>query len=572
NIKSRYLDAVTLGGGSAQQDYGSSFGGFLASIQIGAFIALIQIGGFIILRRREKGSLRTSLHDLESSCIDAIGLFALLRFLTILFGITAVIGLPILVPLNYIHHHSGTSARGLDKFSCLNILEDSTQRLWAHLVAAYCFTCLLPGCKRELEKFVILKRSHKQTEYLYLVTDIPRGSAKREIESMFRNLCTSDIVLYATPCVKLPHLDDRSWTKAASRMERELTQSSNTGGRIAVLEIGAASLTSNILPQKIWPLHAYPLGKNLDCVNWNNARRSRTSRTAINIFMAILSFALSCIFALPVTFSASLSQIQDLTKNISWLHWVSRVPPRALEYIQGAAPQLFVGIVVALVPSILIYLSSWHCHVTSAKVEIAYYRYYSAFLFLQAFLLVGLSSSLVVTLSEVLTQPSAIPRVLALNLPKAGNYFISFLTLQGFSLFADLVAQWRWLSVKAFENWMATPTPRHIACLNSRDPFSLTSMYSTVMLLGVIVYSIMTPLALIPSAIGIFALLIAIKPALCHFKDDSTSTGGEIFFNVVNQLFLGLYMMHLCLTGIFISTERKTEKFTSTIQAALTLL
>lgn len=90
-------------------------------------------------------------------------------------------------------------------------------------------------------------------------------------------------------------------------------------------------------------------------------------------------------------------------------------------------------------------------------------------------------------------------------------------------------------------------------------------------LLG-IVYSIMTPLALIPSAIGIFALLIAIKPALCHFKDDSTSTGGEIFFNVVNQLFLGLYMMHLCLTGIFISTERKTEKFTSTIQAALTLL
>jgi len=52
NIKSRYLDAVTLGGGSAQQDYGSSFGGFLASIQIGAFIALIQIGGFIILRRR----------------------------------------------------------------------------------------------------------------------------------------------------------------------------------------------------------------------------------------------------------------------------------------------------------------------------------------------------------------------------------------------------------------------------------------------------------------------------------------------------------------------------------------
>ena len=49
------LDTIAIGNGSAQQDYGSSFDGFLASIQVGAFIAAIQIGGFAILRRRYRG-------------------------------------------------------------------------------------------------------------------------------------------------------------------------------------------------------------------------------------------------------------------------------------------------------------------------------------------------------------------------------------------------------------------------------------------------------------------------------------------------------------------------------------
>ncbi|KEQ57660.1 DUF221-domain-containing protein, partial [Aureobasidium melanogenum CBS 110374] len=152
--------------------------------------------------------------------------------------------------------------------------------------------------------------------------------------------------------------------------------------------------------------------------------------------------------------------MEDLTQNISWLYWVNRIPPRALAYLQGAVPQLLVAAVVALVPSLLRYLSSWHCHVTHAQAEIAYYRYYSAFLFLQAFLLVSISSSLMVTLSEVLNKPSAIPRVLALNLPKAGNYFISFLTLQGFSLFADMIAQWAYLLKKTFKSRFLSSTPR----------------------------------------------------------------------------------------------------------------
>lgn len=38
-------NTIAIGNGSAQQDYGNSFDGFLASIQVGAFVAAVQIGG-----------------------------------------------------------------------------------------------------------------------------------------------------------------------------------------------------------------------------------------------------------------------------------------------------------------------------------------------------------------------------------------------------------------------------------------------------------------------------------------------------------------------------------------------
>jgi hypothetical protein len=49
------LDKIAVSNGSAQQNYGSSFDGFLASIQVGAVVAAIQIGGFVILRKRYRG-------------------------------------------------------------------------------------------------------------------------------------------------------------------------------------------------------------------------------------------------------------------------------------------------------------------------------------------------------------------------------------------------------------------------------------------------------------------------------------------------------------------------------------
>lgn len=80
---------------------------------------------------------------------------------------------------------------------------------------------------------------------------------------------------------------------------------------IAILKVLEADsvVLRGTTPQTILPLHAYRVSENLDSVNWTDARKSFISRTTRNVMMTILSMALSCILAVPVTFSATLGQI-----------------------------------------------------------------------------------------------------------------------------------------------------------------------------------------------------------------------------------------------------------------------
>ena len=83
---------------------------------------------------------------------------------------------------------------------------------------------------------------------------------------------------------------------------------------LAILKIFEAdsAIVRDVMPQTIWPLHTYPVSEALDCINWLNARKPRAQRTVINVIMTVFSLGLSVVLALPVTFSASLGQIEDL--------------------------------------------------------------------------------------------------------------------------------------------------------------------------------------------------------------------------------------------------------------------
>jgi hypothetical protein len=183
-------------------------------------------------------SLYTLFCDLDSSCLDALGLFALLRLLARTFGIAAVLIVPVLVPLNYVHDRSDSSVRGLDKFSCLNILEDQIGRLWAHLAAAYWFTglfCLM--MRHELGKFVNIRHIRKfgETSRSYLITDIPKHTDKIAVETMFRKQYEASVTLYPLGPGKRAFVSSKPYYEGMTRIEKEISRRHRDRGQYEVV-------------------------------------------------------------------------------------------------------------------------------------------------------------------------------------------------------------------------------------------------------------------------------------------------------------------------------------------------
>ena len=89
-----------------------------------------------------------------------------------------------------------------------------------------------------------------------------------------------------------------------------------------------------------------------------------------------------------------------------------------------------------LLPVVLRALTEWQSHPTETAVEMSLQKSYFLFLFVQNFLTVSLSSSITAIAQEVLHGPSSAAALLATNLPRASNYFFSYLALQSLSVSA----------------------------------------------------------------------------------------------------------------------------------------
>ena len=157
------------------------------------------------------------------------------------------------------------------------------------------------------------------------------------------------------------------------------------------------------------------------------------------VFVAVCGLII--LWGIPVTFTGLLSQINYLTTQYKWLEWLSRAPKVVLSILQGILPQALLAALLALLPVILRLLARSQGGYTGMAVELSVQAYYFAFLFIQVFLVVSLSSGISSIIRKLYTNPGDVPVVLATNLPKAANYFFSYLLLQALSVSAGALVQ-----------------------------------------------------------------------------------------------------------------------------------
>lgn len=180
----------------------------------------------------------------------------------------------------------------------------------------------------------------------------------------------------------------------------------------------------------------------------------------------LVAAPLVLLWAFPMAMVGGLSQLSTLLQVV-WGPSSQVVPSGLVAAMQGILPAIATSLLLCLFPWLLRQCLRLASHPTRFEEELAMYRYYFAFLFVNLFLTTSISSGIIPTCFVIAAGGVVeIPRVLATNLPLAGNYYLSYLLIQCMNLVTTTLlrpwafARWWWACT-----WQTMRTPRERADL-----------------------------------------------------------------------------------------------------------
>ncbi|KAK5800759.1 hypothetical protein VI817_002971 [Penicillium citrinum] len=290
-----------------------------------------------------------------------------------------------------------------------------------------------------------------------------------------------------------------------------------------------------------------------DDVIWDNMSIKWWERYLRTFGIVILVCAMVVGWAFPVAFTGLLSQLSYLEGAFTWLHWLSTLPDWFISAVQGVLPALFLAILMALLPLILRFLSKTQGLHTGMAIELTVQNYFFAFLFVQLFLVVTIASSFS-TILENITNVTSWPDILAQNIPKSSNYFFSYMILQAMSVSAGALVQIfgliSWFILAPILDSTARKKWARTTNLNQMQWGTFFPVYTTLASIGLI-YCVIAPLILVFNIITFSLFWFVYRYNTLYVTKFRFDTGGLLFPRAINQLFVGLYFMEVCLIGLF---------------------
>lgn len=178
------------------------------------------------------------------------------------------------------------------------------------------------------------------------------------------------------------------------------------------------------------------LPTSVDDIVWDNVCFTWWERNVRTVASNVVIAALAMLCVVPVALIGLLSQIIYLTRAFKWLLWVDRLPEWSLGLFQGVLPPVLLAVLVKSFSVALQHLVRKQGIASRSIISLRVQDFYFCFLFLQTTLVVSLSAGLTSIVNEIASGQS-LTATLAKNLPKASNYFLSYVLLQGLSASAN---------------------------------------------------------------------------------------------------------------------------------------
>ncbi|RKK62249.1 hypothetical protein BFJ66_g1054 [Fusarium oxysporum f. sp. cepae] len=172
-------------------------------------------------------------------------------------------------------------------------------------------------------------------------------------------------------------------------------------------------------------------------VDWDNMAFSWWQEWLRSGLVFVTVVAMIFLWAIPVAWTAALSQLDNLIRSNQWLSFLkdNNTVHNIAKAVAGVLLAVVLGILLVLIPIILDFLARFRGAKTGSQRAEFVQIFYFAFLFIQVFLIVSIASFFAASLDELvhnvqeLQTVSDVLNLLAYNLPSAANYFFSYMIL-----------------------------------------------------------------------------------------------------------------------------------------------
>lgn len=271
---------------------------------------------------------------------------------------------------------------------------------------------------------------------------------------------------------------------------------------------------------------------------------------------AVVAFitAMIIFWAIPVAVVGVISNISYLQSRFTWLSFLNSVPPVIMGVITALLPSVALSILMSLVPVVMRLCAKLSGEPSYSRVELFTQNAYFVFQVVQVFLVTTFSSSASAVVNEIINSPSSAPSILASNLPKASNFYISYFIVQGLSIAASVISQAAGFVIFTLLYKYLTGTPRGLynkwAKLSAISWGSTLPVYTCITVIA-IVYAVIAPLCLGFSTVGMALFYFAWRYNVLFVTDTGIDTRGLIYPRAIKQLFTGIYLSEICLIGLF---------------------
>ncbi|XP_077219358.1 early-responsive to dehydration stress protein (ERD4) isoform X4 [Tasmannia lanceolata] len=508
----------------------------------------------------------TEQEILQHSGLDALVVIRLFKLGIKFFLICSVVGLVILLPVNYTCEKGPSRSKlshSMDSFTISNIGKGSN-RLWVHFsclcfISFYGLYLLYKECNEIMDIRIqhLYNIRHRPDRFTILVREIPFCP-----EHQTRGCCVDHFFSKHHPYSYQSYqiLYDGKHVEALLELPVAFVSFKSRWGA------AIASQTRQHVNPILWITEPAPEPRD---VLWNNLAIPYSHLIFHKIGVFIAAAVLTIFFALPVTTVQGIVQLEKIKKWFPPARAVQLIPGLS-SVLTGYLPSVILNSFIYVIPYAMRSMATLEGCVSRSKKEMKACSMVFYFLVGNVFFLSLLSGSLLDQIGESFTHPRSFPSHLASAVSAQADFFITYILTDGLSGFSLEVLQPGLLIWHCMKSHSCCGGTKRKPYLYSLPYYRVIPIVSLSILIGM-VYAVIAPL-LLPFLIVYFFLgYVVYLNQIQDVYDIVYETCGQYWPYIHHYIFIAIVLMQITMIGLF-GLKSKPAASISTVLLLLTTL